>query len=70
MKIRNVLVALAVSGLFALAACNQEATQGGASGNPYGASGQPSTSSGSGAGSMGGGSMSSGSSGSSSSPMR
>lgn len=68
MKVRNVLVAVAVSGLLALAACSQEA-QGGASGNPYGSSGKPSGAAG------GGGSMSSGSSGgmssgSSASPMR
>ena len=70
MKIRNVLVAIAVTGLMALAACNQEAQGGaGAGGNPYGASGQPSSSGGAG-GMGGGGSMSSGSSGSSSSPMR
>lgn len=60
MKIRPLLAVLALSGSLALAACTQEASQGGG-GNPYGSSGQPS--------SMGGssGSMSSGSSGSMSS---
>jgi hypothetical protein len=62
MKIRNVLVAIAVSGMLALAACS-EGTSTGSGGNPYGSSGAPSSS---------GGSMSSGSSGSSgaSGPMR
>ena len=71
MKIRNVLVAIAVSGMLALAACSEQTGAGSGGGNPYGSSGAPAGSGG--AMGSGGGSMSSGSSGSSgssSNPMR
>jgi len=74
MKLRHLLVAVGVTALVALSACEQSTTNPGGGGNPYGAGGAPGGAAGgpgagasSSSGGMGGGSMSSGAS---SSPMR